>query len=94
MRLLGDNGSCLDPTPLEQETRPDQHLLEYHDPVERDPRFTVRESCYKANIPIARLRELVDEEDVSDNLSYRCEKCSRCQDCKHSNKFRAMSRQE
>ena len=32
MCLPGDNRSCLYPTPLEQETLPDQHLLEYHDP--------------------------------------------------------------
>ena len=51
-------------------------------------------SCYKANIPIARLRELVDQDDVSDNLSYRCPKCSKCLDCQHSNKFRALSIQE
>ena len=73
---------------------PDQQMLEYHDPMEKDQLFMIRESCYKTSIPIARLRELVDEEDVSDNLSYRCEKCSKCQDCKHSNKFRAMSMQE
>ena len=71
---------------------PDQQLLEHHNPMERDLLFTVRELCYKATI--ARLRELVDEDDVTDNLSYRCEKCSKCQDCKHSNKFRAMSVQE
>ena len=81
-------------TPLEQETIPDQQMLEYHDPVEKDHLFTFRESCYKATIPIARLRELIDEDDVSDNLSYRCERCSKCQDCKHSNKFRTMSMQE
>ena len=56
--------------------------------------YSPLESCYKASIPIARLRELVDKDDVSDNLSYRCEKCSKCQDCKHFNKFRAMSMQE
>ena len=43
---------------------------------------------------IARLQELVNEDDVSDTLSYRYEKCSKCQECKHSNKFRAMSVQE
>ena len=94
MRLPGDNESCIYPTPLEQETMPYQQMLEYHDPVERDQLFTIRESCYEASIPIARLRELADEDDVSDNLSYRCERCSKCQDCKHSNKFRTMSMQE
>ena len=94
MGLRGENGSCFYPTPLEQDTIPDQQMLEYHNPVEKDHLFTVMQSCYKATIPIARLRELVDEDNVSDNLSYRCERCSKCQDCKHSNKFRAMSMQE
>ena len=91
MGLPGDNGACFYPMPLEQETIPDQQVLDHHDPVEENHQFTIMQFCYKANIPIARLRELVVEDDVSDNLSYRCEKCSKCQDCKHSNKFRAMS---
>ena len=52
------------------------------------------QSCYKATIPISRLRELIDRDDVSDNTSYRCERCSKCLDCRHSNKFHAMSIQE
>ena len=76
------------------ETIPNQSVLDYYDPVEEDRQLTIMQLCYKATIPIARLRELVVEDDVSDNLSYRCEKCSKCQDCKHSNKFRAMSVQE
>ena len=61
-------------------------MLDYHDPVEENHQLTTMQSCYKASIPKARLRELIDEDDVSDNLSYRCEKCSKWQDCKHSNK--------
>ena len=87
MGLPGDNGVCFYPTPLEQETIPDQNVLDYYDPIEEYRQLTIMQSCYKATIPIARLRELVDEDDVADNLSYRCEKCSKCQDCKHSNKF-------
>ena len=49
------------------------------------------QSCYKATIPIARLREMGDKDDVLDNLSYHSEKCTKCQECKHSSKFRAMN---
>ena len=43
MGLPGDNGSCFYPTPLEQETISDQQTLEYHDPVEKNQLFSVRE---------------------------------------------------
>ena len=69
MGLPGDKGSCFYPTPLEQETIPDQQMLDYHNPVGKNHLFTVMQSCYKANIPIARLRELIDEDNVSDILS-------------------------
>lgn len=71
-----------------------QEPLAYDDIDDEDPRLTAIKFCYKATIPIARLRELVDEDDISDNLSYRCPKCSKCQECRHSNKYRAMSVQK
>ena len=60
------------PTPLEASSLREIKVLEYDDPDDEDPILTVMKSCYKANIPIARLRELVDSDDVSDNLTYRC----------------------
>lgn len=68
--------------------------LAHDDMVEEDPRFTAMKSCYKATIPIVRPRKLVDKDDISDNLSYRCLKCSKYQESRHSNKYRAMSVQE
>ena len=82
------------PTPLEVSSVQEITGLDCSDPDDDDPLVTVMKSCYKANIPIARLRELVDHDDVSDNLTYRCPKSSKCLDCQHSNKFRAMSIQE
>ena len=64
------------------------------DLVEQDPQIIAIQSCYKTAIPIARLWELVNQDDISDNLSYRCPKCSQCMECKYSNKVRAMSVQE
>ena len=82
------------PTPLEASSLQEINVLEHDDPDDEDPLLTAMKSCYKANIPIASLRKLVDSDDVSDNLTYRCAKCSKCLDCQHSNKFRAMSIQE
>ena len=79
------------PTPLEASSEQEVTGVECNDPKDEDPLLTVMKSCYKANIPISPMRELVDHDDVSDNLTYRCPKCSKCLDCQHSNKFRAMS---
>ena len=51
-------------------------------------------SVYKAMVPIARLREIVDQEDVGDVVSYRCPACSKCVRCKESGKTRAITLQE
>ena len=80
------------PSPLEEGLTGIVTLKE--DPVEQDPQMTAIQSCYKAAIPIVRLRELVNQDNISDNLSYRYPKCSQCMECKHSNKVRAMSVQE
>ena len=52
---------------------------------------TYNPSVHKATIPIARLRELTDEDDVGDLVTYRCSNCSKCQDCKNSNRSKAIS---
>ena len=85
---------CFYPTPLKRGVLEDLGALEYDDPIDYSPLMTIMKSCYMATIPISRLRKLVDEDDVSDNLSYRCPRCSKCQDCQHSNKYRAMNVQE
>ena len=49
---------------------------------------------YKAIIPIARMRELVDEDNTADTITYRCPDCSKCLVCKRSHKRTAISLQE
>ena len=58
------------PTPLEASSVQKITGLDCNDPDDDDPLVTIMKSCYKANIPIACLRELVDHDDVSDNLTY------------------------
>ena len=49
---------------------------------------------HKAIIPIARMRELVDEDDTADTITYRCPDCSKCVVCKRSWRRTAISPQE
>ena len=49
---------------------------------------------HKAIIPIARMRELVDEYDTADTIMYRCPDCSKCVVCKRSQKRTAISLQK
>ena len=48
---------------------------------------------YKAIIPIARMRELVDKDDTADTITYRCPDCIKCVVCKRSRKRTAISLQ-
>ena len=41
-------------------------------------------SIHKAVIPIARMRVLLDQEDIGDTVSFRCPECSQCLTCKKS----------
>ena len=50
--------------------------------------------AHKAIIPIARLRELVDEDDTADTFTYRYPECSKCVVCKRSRRRTATSLQE
>ena len=54
----------------------------------------VTKSVHKANIPIARLRELVDADDVGELVSYRCPSCAKCLECKSSDKTKCLTLQE
>ena len=49
---------------------------------------------HKEIIPIARMRELVDEDDTADTITYRCPDCSKCIVCKRSCRRTAISLQE
>ena len=49
---------------------------------------------HKAIIPIARMRELVDEDDTADTIMYRCPDCSKCVVCKRSWRRAAILLQE
>ena len=51
-------------------------------------------SVHKAVIPIARLRVLLDQDDVGDTVSFRCPECSKCITCKKSQRSNAISLQE
>ena len=48
----------------------------------------------KALIPISKMRELVDQDDISDVITYRCPDCSKCLTCKRSSKLNATSLQD
>ena len=45
-------------------------------------------------IPIARMRELKDEDNTADTITYRCPYCSKCVVCKRSCRRTAISLQE
>ena len=49
---------------------------------------------HKAIIPIARMKELVDEDDTVDTITYRCPDCSKFMVCKRSRRRTAISLQE
>jgi hypothetical protein len=48
----------------------------------------------KATIPISKMRELIDQDDLDDTTTYRCPKCSKCITCKKSSKESATSIQD
>ena len=49
---------------------------------------------HKVIIPIARMRELVDEDNTADTITYRFPDCSKCVVCKRSRRRTAISLQE
>ena len=62
---------------------------------ELDPTYS-QHFCgvHKAIIPIARMRELVDEDDTADIISYRYPECTKCVVCKRSWRRTVISVQE
>ena len=74
-----DVGGQVDPD-FEKRVDCDNHIMEDH-----ESGFS-QHFCgaHKATIPIARMRELVDEDNTADTITYRCPDCSKCVVCKRS----------
>ena len=51
-------------------------------------------SVYKAVVPIARMRVVLNQDDIGDTVSFRCSECSKCLTCKTSQRSTAVSLQE
>ena len=51
-------------------------------------------ACNKAAIPLAKLKGLIDEEDIPAVGDVRCDKCMNCPACKLSNRVKTRSLQE
>ena len=51
-------------------------------------------SVMKAFIPISRMRELIDQDDLDDKVPWKCSSCSKCVTCKMSRRRTAVSLQE
>ena len=66
------------------------HVME-----ELDPSYS-QNFCgvHEAIIRIARMRELVDEDDMADTITYRCPDCSKCVVCKRSCRRMAITLHE
>ena len=62
-----------------------------HSPGDRDHPPVHYCTVLKAMIPISRMRQLIDQDDISDTVAYRCPDCSACTTCKRSNKDLASS---
>ena len=63
---------------LEERVNCDNHVIEDHGSV-----FSQYLSgVHRAIIPIARMKELVGEDDTAGNITYRCPDCSKCVVCR------------
>jgi len=51
-------------------------------------------SVYKAKVPLSKLIRVIDEDDISSLVNYRCPSCSKCLKCLQSNRTKTMSLQE
>jgi hypothetical protein len=54
----------------------------------------IPDSCYKALIPLSKLKGLVDQNDVPDVTDFRCNVCANCPVCKKSAREKTRSLQE
>lgn len=48
----------------------------------------------KAKVPLSRLKEMIDQSDTNDTVTYRCPECAKCIKCKESSKTKAISLKE
>ena len=51
-------------------------------------------SIHATRIPISKIRELVDQDDIEQLVTYRYTKCSQCEECKRTPRLAAISLQE
>ena len=51
-------------------------------------------SVFKARVPIDKLIKIVDDDDISKIVNYRCPECAKCIKCLQSNRTKTMSLQE
>lgn len=51
-------------------------------------------SVHKAKVPLFKLKEYLDKEDVGNTVNYRCSDCLNCKKCMVSDKVKMMSLQE
>ena len=50
--------------------------------------------CYKAAVPLSKLKGLMDEDDIQAGTDYRCDACANCPKCRMSARAKTRSHQE
>lgn len=95
--IKGEKGTELYPTPLTIQDfydlgcRAEESQMEQYAACSGDEIQAHLCSVNKAVIPISRMRELIDQDDIGDTVSYRCPTCSKCITCKKTSKENAVS---
>ena len=51
-------------------------------------------SVHSTRLPISKIRELVDQDDIDQLVTYRCDNCAKCEECKKSPRITAQSLQD
>ena len=49
---------------------------------------------HSTRLPISKIRELVDQDDIDQLVTYRCENCAKCEECQKSPRITAQSLQD
>ena len=49
---------------------------------------------HKAKVPLLKLKEFMDQEDIGNAINYRCSDCLKCKKCNASDRVKMMSLQE
>ena len=93
-------GACVYPTPLSRtdyfqlgvEPEPDQEIIESQAEINGLEAHVCR---VKGNqVPIARMRELINQDDPGGLISFKCSTCSACVQCRKSPRTTAISLHE